>query len=255
MPTTISQEPSDLDNQRYKAFRPIIPSHIADPPTTPMPSPNITRNVETKTTTPEKSKTTSDAETQELKKQIAILEAELKKMKALPSPSPLPTAGLEKQLPKPNAAPQNPNKNEKQMPLPIFNINGITTTQDKNNAVRISVVDTLLFMSTSWKLTPDAEGLLRRIITEIQAAYPDAEIDIEGHTDNLDIDPKNPTQKHDIASIKAGAVMDYCVKTLKCNPTKIKIISCGSKHPTANNATQEGRTKNNRIEIVILPKS
>ncbi|MDR2644153.1 MAG: OmpA family protein [Planctomycetaceae bacterium] len=253
-PTSIAREPSDLDKSRYEAFRPIIPPNIAEPPATSL-KPNPTTHTETKTS--EIPKNTPNPEINELKKRITILETELKKAKeskpqATPpsTPSSLPKTPDEKSHDSKVLTP-NTNKNEKQISLPFFNVEGVTTTKDEKGIVRISIVDTLLFMSTSWKLTPKAEELLLRIITEIKAAYPEAEIDIEGHTDNLDVDPKNPTQKHDIAAIKAGTIMDYCVKTLKYNPAKLKTVSYGSKHPIADNSTAEGRAKNNRIEIAI----
>ncbi|MDR1480902.1 MAG: OmpA family protein [Planctomycetaceae bacterium] len=256
----IANEPSDFDNRRYEAFRPIIPNHVADSPVVlPNDPPNTTTVFET-AATQGNPKIDSVDETQELKKQIARLEQELKEAKTPPPnpfptspPTPLPTPTEETKInsPQPADSPSKPTEINDSRQVLIFDIDGVTTTKDEKNAVRISIVDSLLFVGTSWKLTPSAEEVLRRVTTEIRAAYPDAEIDIEGHTDNLDIDPKNPTQKHDIASIKAGVVMDYCVKTLRCDPAKMKKISCGAKHPAADNATAEGRAKNNRIDIVI----
>jgi flagellar motor protein MotB len=261
-------DPSIIDGNRYEAFRPIIPNHIVSPPVSTT-NPNTVSPVEN--TIVEKPKITDDSnsavnETNELKKQITDLEAELKKVKESPppitpnfssdnpkelSPETIATTTISDSQKDEQIKIDSSNK-ENHLPLPHFNVEGITTTKD-NNAIRISIVDTLLFMNTSWKLTPDAEELLRRITTEIQAAYSDVEIDVEGHTDNLDVDPKNPTQKHEISTIKAGIVMDYCVKTLKCNPAKMKIIPYGSKRPIENNSTAKGRAKNNRIEIVIIP--
>jgi flagellar motor protein MotB len=281
-------DPSIIDAKRYDAFRPIIPNHFAtetiqkvETTTTNKIPDKIPDKIQDKIPDkiPDKSKSISDSvpkesvanETIELKKQIANLETELKKAKELPSPimsnySPdkskdqLPEAvvssaiadSVKVESAKVESVKVESASQEKHLPLPCFNVEGITTSKDKEDAVRISIVDSLLFMNTSWKLTPDAEELLRRITTEIQAAYSDVEIDIEGHTDNLDIDPKNLTQKHDISAIKAGVVMDYCVKTLKCNPSKMKIIPYGSKRPIEDNSTPKGRAKNNRIEIVII---
>jgi flagellar motor protein MotB len=268
-PNQITRESLNLDPNRYEAFRPIIPSHIAEPAPINkneinkniiLPNANPLNHANSNTTTENLTKNSED-EKNELKKQIAILEAELKKAKETTQ---IINNTKEQQTPEKNnntlennPIPENNSTNEiKLSPAPVFNVDGVTTIKDEKGNVRIIAVDTALFMGTSWKLTTKAEELLRRITTEIKAAYPDAEIDVEGHTDNLDVDPKNPTQKHDISAIKAGVVMDYCVKILKYNPTKMKTISCGSKRPIADNATAEGRAKNNRIEIVILtPKN
>jgi flagellar motor protein MotB len=251
-PTSLAHDPSDFDNSRYEAFRPIIPQHVADSPATPTNlMPETTTVLETSATI-ENPK--NESEMNELKERIAHLEQEVKKSKETPPPTtppPTPAEETKTNSPQPSDLPSDSVNVVDSLSLPAFNIEGVTTTKDEKNAIRITIVDSLLFVSTSWKLTPDAEELLRRITTEIRAAYPDAEIEIEGHTDNLNVDPKNPTQKHEIATNKTSVVMDYCVKTLKCNPTKIKTIAFGSKHPIADNSTAEGRAKNNRIEIVI----
>ncbi|MDR2345494.1 MAG: OmpA family protein [Planctomycetaceae bacterium] len=214
----------------------------------------------------EQPKTTTQSHNTDNNKQLTESTTELMTVPPsppLPSPPPsslfpsssFPSSIPSSSSPSSSSPPSNADLEDKEKHLspPSFNVKGVTTTKDNKGIVRIAIVDSLLFMNTAWKLKPEAEELLRRIITEIQAAYPEREINIEGHTDNLDVDPKNPTQKHDIAALKAGVVIDYCVKILKCNPAKMTTISSGSKYPVDDNSTAEGRANNNRIEIVIIP--
>jgi chemotaxis protein MotB len=138
--------------------------------------------------------------------------------------------------------------------VPTFNESGVTVSSDAER-IRIEITDKTLFVTGTWKLNPEAENLLRKIVGEIRAEDPDASLEIEGHTDCLNSDPANSTQKHDIATIKATTVMEYFVNVLQWNSEKIRSTSFGSGKPVDNNGTPEGRIRNNRIEIVVLPPS
>lgn len=133
---------------------------------------------------------------------------------------------------------------------PVFNIQGLTVVSDRQ-ATRIEIVDTALFHRDSWELNPAGEETLRKIVGEIKAHDPGAFLEIEGHTDNIVIDPANATQKLDLASHKSRVVMQYFLNTLRWNPDRIKTSSFGSTRPVADNGTAEGRARNNRIEIVV----
>jgi chemotaxis protein MotB len=138
--------------------------------------------------------------------------------------------------------------------VPSINHSGVTVLSD-GERVRILIIDQVLFQSGTWRLNPDAEELLRKIVGEIRANVPNALLEIEGHTDGImNTDPANTTQKHDISSAKTMVIMDYFVNSLRWNVTKIKTSNFGSSHSVADNSTPEGRIRNNRIEIVVLPK-
>jgi flagellar motor protein MotB len=129
------------------------------------------------------------------------------------------------------------------------------TVYSDGERVRIEITDRVLFQSGTWRLNPNAEELLRKIAGEIRANDPESLLEIEGHTDGvMNTDPANAAQKHDISSAKTMAIMEYFVRSLRWNATRIKTGSLGSSQPVADNNTPEGRARNNRIEIVVLPK-
>ncbi|MDR2440046.1 MAG: OmpA family protein [Planctomycetaceae bacterium] len=137
--------------------------------------------------------------------------------------------------------------------VPTINHSGVTVSSD-GERIRIAVIDQVLFQSGTWRLNPDAEELLRKIVGEIRANNPNALLEIEGHTDGvMNTDPANATQKHDISSAKTMVIMDYFVRSLRWNATKIKTSHFGSSCPVADNNTPEGRIQNNRIEIAVSP--
>lgn len=138
------------------------------------------------------------------------------------------------------------------VPLPAIDIPGVVVSSD-GERVRIEIPDTVLFVSGTNQLSPEAEDALRRLVAEIRVNYPEASLEIEGHTDCIVRDPTNTTQKHDAASHKSLIVLQYFVQTLRWDSGKIKSSSFGPSRPVADNGTPDGRARNNRIEIVVSP--
>jgi flagellar motor protein MotB len=135
--------------------------------------------------------------------------------------------------------------------LPVINKPGVTVYADAQRQTHIEIMDKVLFMPNTWQLTSEGEEVLRSIGAEIKAFAPNSIVAVEGHTDSLAGDPANRIQKHDVSSIKAMAVMEFFVNTLRWNAAAVETRSCGLSRPVADNATPEGRARNNRIELVI----
>ncbi len=135
---------------------------------------------------------------------------------------------------------------------PVLSIPGVTVST-KDHEIRFRVTDKALFLPGTCRVSPEAESTLRRIVAEIRAIDPNVSLEIEGHTDNLNVDPANPMQKHDISSLKAVVVMEYFVKSLLWSPERVRTSAHGASVPLGDNGTPEGRQQNNRIDIVVLP--
>ncbi|GHT30705.1 hypothetical protein FACS1894214_1070 [Planctomycetales bacterium] len=150
---------------------------------------------------------------------------------------------------KPEPQKETPKEFKAMAPLGIAGV--VVSTDTAKRQTRIEIPDTVLFTAGSWQINPEAEKHLRKIAGEIRACCPDAVLDIEGHTDNIDRDPANKTQKHDIASFKSMTIMQYFVKSLVWDSSKITSSSYGAGRPVGDNGTPEGRARNNRIEIVV----
>ena len=135
---------------------------------------------------------------------------------------------------------------------PVFDIPGLVVISEPG-VTRMEMVDSALFNRETWELHPRGEEALRKIAAEIKTYDVNALVEIEGHTDNIVIDPSNSTQKHDLSSHKTFAVMQYFVKTMNWDSHKIKTSNFGANRPVADNGSAEGRNRNNRIEIVVTP--
>jgi len=244
------ESPRTTESDPYAAFRPIMPGEFVPtlppvtlPPAT-LPPPEIISepvNIEPTNTVPEPDiilQTTID----ELNRRITELEAQLEiEREKLPPPP----ATWEELLPEPMVSSNFTRR------LPIINRQGVHVSADDSQNVRIEIADRALFVPNAWQLSAEGEETLRAVATEIRAFDPTAIIDIEGHTDSLMGDPNNPTQKHEISTVKTRAVMEFFVNALRWDVTRISTGSFGRSRPVADNATPEGRARNNRIEIVV----
>jgi OmpA-OmpF porin, OOP family len=74
---------------------------------------------------------------------------------------------------------------------------------------------------------------------------PSMKISIEGHTDNVGNAAANKT----LSANRAKAVMDALV-TKGIDKTRMSYTGWGQEKPVADNNTEEGKTKNRRVEIV-----
>ena len=74
--------------------------------------------------------------------------------------------------------------------------------------------------------------------------FPDTELMIEGHTDNVGSDDYNMK----LSKRRADAVVKY-IKSRGVAGNRFKVTAFGSTRPRFDNETEEGQSKNRRVEI------
>lgn len=117
--------------------------------------------------------------------------------------------------------------------------------------VLLDLDGTLLFDSGKSELKSEAYTLLDKIGT-ILGTYSNNMIDIEGHTDNVPVNPKAKYESNDVLSMyRALTVADYVRQITEIEPAHIKSSGRGEYAPVADNSTPEGRARNRRVEIKI----
>ena len=87
------------------------------------------------------------------------------------------------------------------------------------------------------------------ILVSILKEYPEMEIEIRGHTDNVGMDEYNLKLSFNRAKAVAEFLLDSGI-----NAERIQFLSYGSKYPVESNNTESGRRKNRRVEFKILKK-
>jgi len=84
-------------------------------------------------------------------------------------------------------------------------------------------------------------------LSEILIAKPNLRIEIRGHTDNIGTDSYNKS----LSIKRAAAVYDYLLSK-GVEKSRMKYRGFGNKVPLSMENTEEGRSKNRRVEIIII---
>ena len=122
------------------------------------------------------------------------------------------------------------------------------------NYIGLSIDGYFLFDSGKAELKKGADVILDKA-AGILKKIKDAEIVIEGHTDNV---PQTNTVKYKnnlwLSSARAMTVLEYLTEVEHMDPKKLSASGKGEYEPIASNKTAEGRQKNRRVEIKIFNK-
>ncbi|MFK7692185.1 flagellar motor protein MotB [Paenibacillus sp. HJGM_3] len=132
--------------------------------------------------------------------------------------------------------------------------NGLTTqleTRLTNDLLMITIRDNALFASGSAEVKPDAR-LLAQAISNMLTQYPNYQIEVAGHTDNIPINTREFETNWDLSSKRASNFMKILLQNQQINPARFSTIGYGEFHPIDDNNTAEGRAKNRRVEVSIL---
>jgi OOP family OmpA-OmpF porin len=116
------------------------------------------------------------------------------------------------------------------------------------SGMQINLSSSILFNSGQSELKPQAKNELNKVVQQLKE-FAGVRIVIEGHTDNVGSDASNLQ----LSTKRAKAVNDYFETALKGKKLEIKYYGYGEEYPVAPNTTAEGREKNRRVELVVLP--
>ncbi|HZG73032.1 MAG TPA: flagellar motor protein MotB [Chondromyces sp.] len=77
---------------------------------------------------------------------------------------------------------------------------------------------------------------------------------ISGHTDNIPIKNDQFESNWELSAMRAVNFMKVILENEKLDPRQFSAKGFGEYQPIASNDTEEGRAKNRRVEILILPQ-
>ena len=84
-------------------------------------------------------------------------------------------------------------------------------------------------------------------VAQMMESNPTLKVSIEGHTDNVGDDASNKTLSQERAQAVSAAIVSRGI-----DASRISAVGWGEERPCSDNATEEGRAKNRRVEIVKL---
>jgi len=132
---------------------------------------------------------------------------------------------------------------------------GQVTISELKGKLTVNMVDSILFDSGKAEVKKGGLEILGKVIS-ILKDVKDKSIRIEGHTDNVQIvgllAKRYPTN-WELSAARAINVARY-LQDQRIDPGQLSAVACGEWKPVATNDTAEGKAKNRRIEIILVPK-
>lgn len=125
--------------------------------------------------------------------------------------------------------------------------------QVDKGAVFVSISDKFLFKSGSYRLNSSAMTVISKV-AKILEAKPDFEVMVEGHTDNVSYRKGELEDNWDLSTKRATSIVRVLQKDFEIDPARMTAAGRAEYVPVTENETPEGRAKNRRTRIIILPK-
>lgn len=116
---------------------------------------------------------------------------------------------------------------------------GIVVTFDENSGVT--------FASSKADLAPASKEILNKLVTVLKE-YPETNVLVAGHTDSTGSEAFNMT----LSEKRAKAVTSYFISN-GLSASRFTTKWYGESQPAYDNSTAEGRSKNRRVNIAIVP--
>ena len=120
----------------------------------------------------------------------------------------------------------------------------ITNTGDR---LIVRLPQDLLFAADSFAVRPDLRDDLFSVAGNLQQ-YPNSQIQVVGHTDS----DGDAAYNQELSERRAIAVADILFDA-GVPASRLEIAGRGESQPIASNLSEDGKSRNRRVEIVILP--
>ncbi|PKP13186.1 MAG: hypothetical protein CVU08_06665 [Bacteroidetes bacterium HGW-Bacteroidetes-3] len=123
----------------------------------------------------------------------------------------------------------------------------------EKTVVYISIADKLLFKSGSHVISSDAKRVLKKV-ADVIAAQPELEVMVEGYTDNKPISTSDMKDNWDLSVKRSTSVIRVLQNDFNIQPSRLIAAGRSEYLPLQTNETVEGRARNRRTRIVLMPK-
>lgn len=119
-------------------------------------------------------------------------------------------------------------------------------------SLTVTILDRILFDSGDARLKPEGMQVLDKV-AKVLAHYTNRPVQVFGHTDNVPIHVKYPSN-WELSTARAVAAVRYLTEHAGVEPGRLSAVGCGEFQPIAPNDRAEGRSRNRRIALVVLPE-
>lgn len=130
------------------------------------------------------------------------------------------------------------------------------TISELQGKLEINILDRILFDSGQTVIKPEGQKVLHQL-AKVLEQYPHRQLHVVGHTDNVPIKGSLATRyptNWELSAARATAAVRYLVEKAGVDPRRLGAVGYGEHRPVADNSAEEGRARNRRITIVVLPE-
>lgn len=129
---------------------------------------------------------------------------------------------------------------------PGFDIGNVYGLPGASKVEELIVLENIFFKTNEYVLLKQSFPSLDKLVLQLQSNGK-TKIEISGYTDDVGNEAKNQL----LSEQRAKSVLDYLVSK-GIDGKRISHNGFGSSKPVASNTTKDGRTKNRRVEFLIL---
>jgi chemotaxis protein MotB len=90
------------------------------------------------------------------------------------------------------------------------------------------------------------------MLSSLAKTLPTGPLRIEGHTDNVPIHTAQFATNWELSTARATAIARLLLDRGPIDPANVSAAGYAEFHPVASNATEEGRARNRRVDIILL---
>lgn len=122
--------------------------------------------------------------------------------------------------------------------------------REEDRGIVLQVDESILFDPGKAEIKEGSIDILNTISKIIEET--DNDIVAEGHTDNVPIHTAKYKSNWELSTARAMNIVKYFIENKNISPTRLSVKGYGEYNPIAPNDTPENRTKNRRVDILIV---
>ena len=141
--------------------------------------------------------------------------------------------------------------------VPVDLVSSKLAIKDESGQSRLSLGEMAKFLhydSGDAAIKPENYAVLDQLIEYLETSGDTRLIQIEGHTDNVEIGPSLKSRypnNLELSKVRANGVLRYLLEKGGVEPSRLSAVGLGDTKPVATNSVEDGRTKNRRVEILL----
>lgn len=126
----------------------------------------------------------------------------------------------------------------------------------EDRTVILQLSDRILFDSGSAVIKDQGVQMLKNVGNTIKSKLQGMRIQVAGHTDNVPVTPGQGvwSDNWSLSAARAVNVLQLLEDEVGIAPELLSAVGHGEHQPIASNDSAEGRAKNRRIELVLIPQ-